>query len=214
MTVGRSPTASTPSIGRDRAASRIAAVDSASSWNRIGNRPIHPRVLEHVAPIGREDQFDAEPLRRVAERPRLVPGGRGQEQHTRHQSKCSCSGFGSAQQYQGSLRNGTAAGRSRASGGGRDARDPRAACASVMIRRRRRVGPMPGSSRPVPTPPREARRPADRDAPSGSASVAASNDSRQAADLVGLEQPRPLGDRAAGSPAEWAPRDRRGPPPR
>ena len=69
-----------------------------------GDRAVHPRVLEHVAPVGPEDQIDADPLRRIAEGARLVARGRGQEEHTGHQSKWSCSGFGSAQQYQGSLR--------------------------------------------------------------------------------------------------------------
>jgi hypothetical protein len=40
------------------------------------NGTVLPRILEHVAPVGREDQLDAEPLGRFTERARLVPGRR------------------------------------------------------------------------------------------------------------------------------------------
>ena len=56
ITVGRSPTARTPSIGLVRAPrSMIVAVDSDSSWNRIGIARSLPGIVEHVAAIGRED---------------------------------------------------------------------------------------------------------------------------------------------------------------
>src|SRR5262249_55192171 len=80
-----------------------------------GNRAVLPRVIEVVAPIGREDELDAKMPRRVAECARLVSGGGGEEKnaavgvHTR----ATCSELGSAQQYQGSFRYGTVA-RSRA----------------------------------------------------------------------------------------------------
>ena len=40
------------------------------------NGAVLPRILEHVAPVGREDQLDAKPFGRFTERARLVPGRR------------------------------------------------------------------------------------------------------------------------------------------
>ena len=40
------------------------------------DRFVAPRIFEHVAAIGGVHQIDAEPLRRFAERARLISGGR------------------------------------------------------------------------------------------------------------------------------------------
>ena len=47
-------------------------------------RLVAPRVVEHVAAIGRVDEIDAEPLRRLAERARLVSGRRRKQQDSGH----------------------------------------------------------------------------------------------------------------------------------
>jgi hypothetical protein len=41
-----------------------------------GYGAVLPRILEHVAPVSREDQLDAKPFGRFAEGARLVPGRR------------------------------------------------------------------------------------------------------------------------------------------
>ena len=86
ITVGRSPTASTPSIGCSTAAlERSPRSTRASSWNRIGSAAVLPRILEHVAAIGGEHQIDAEPFGRLAKRAGLVAGRRREQQHSTHQ---------------------------------------------------------------------------------------------------------------------------------
>ena len=50
-----------------------------------GNRPVPPRILEHVAAIGREHQIDAETLGRLTERARLISGRRGEEKNSWHE---------------------------------------------------------------------------------------------------------------------------------
>ena len=129
---------------RARAAATIAADRAVFVVEPDRNRLVPPRILEHVAPIGREHQLDAEPLGRLAERARLISGRRRQEENARHLSTSQAafstdapqhwhpsiqhpaprtqhrarqiirisSGFGSAQQYHGSFRYGTAVGRS------------------------------------------------------------------------------------------------------
>src|SRR5437899_6390550 len=49
-----------------------------------GNRPIAPRVVEHMAAIGGEHELDAEPVSGVAERARLIAGRGGEKEDTGH----------------------------------------------------------------------------------------------------------------------------------
>ena len=46
-----------------------------------------PGILEHVAPIGREDELDAEPLGGFAEHARLVSGGGGEQKDATHHTR-------------------------------------------------------------------------------------------------------------------------------
>jgi hypothetical protein len=51
-----------------------------------GNRAIAPGIVEHVASIRREYEFDAEAVGGVAEHARLVSGGRGEQEDAFHTS--------------------------------------------------------------------------------------------------------------------------------
>ena len=48
------------------------------------DRPIAPRVVQLVTPVGREDQLDTQPFGRLTERAGLVPGRCRDQQHSRH----------------------------------------------------------------------------------------------------------------------------------
>src|SRR5262245_19986546 len=74
--------------------------------------------------IRRKDEVDAELLRRLTERAGLISGCRRQQENSLHAlsplwpyTSLNCSGLGSAQQYQGSLRNGTGDTSARTSAG-------------------------------------------------------------------------------------------------
>src|SRR5215204_4607445 len=91
-------------------------------------RAVAPRVVQLVAAIRREQQIDPERRGRVVERPQLIAGRMREDQYPCHRYiRATCSVLGSAQQYQGSFRYGTAA---RDSSGGRDGGTmPAASCA-------------------------------------------------------------------------------------
>ena len=78
-----------PSIGREPAASRIAATDAVLVVEPDRNRLVAPRILDHVTAIGGEHQLDAEPLGRLAERARLIPGRRRQQENATHDARDS-----------------------------------------------------------------------------------------------------------------------------
>ena len=77
---------------------------------------IAPRIVEHMAAIGREHQLEAQTLGRFGKDPRLIAGGRADQQNrflpslippphhptSTTYTRANCSSVGSAQQYQGS----------------------------------------------------------------------------------------------------------------
>ncbi len=60
-------------------------------------RTVSPRVVEHVAPVGGQDEIEAQPLRRAIKLAHLITGLRRDQENP-----ASHTGSGSAQQYQGS----------------------------------------------------------------------------------------------------------------
>jgi hypothetical protein len=80
------------------------------------NRLVAPGILNHVAAIGGEHQLHAKTLGSLTKRPRLVPGCRSQKENS--QISLISSGFGSAQQYHGSSKNGTDEAPAAVEGGG------------------------------------------------------------------------------------------------
>jgi hypothetical protein len=83
MTVGRSPTAMTPSNRfaadlEDRRHRRVLVVKPDR------NRLVLPGILDQVTPIGAVDKLHPEPFGRVAERARLISGCRRQYEYALH----------------------------------------------------------------------------------------------------------------------------------
>ena len=73
-----------PSIGLVRARSRIVVDGAILVVEAHRDGGVLPGIVEHVAPIGREDELDAEPLGRFAEHARLISGGGGEEKNAGH----------------------------------------------------------------------------------------------------------------------------------
>ena len=81
ITVGRSPTASTPSTGRCSSAFRTRIDRSPFFVEANRDGAVAPRILELIAAIGRVDELDAETLRRVRKHARLIAGGRREQEY-------------------------------------------------------------------------------------------------------------------------------------
>ena len=215
VTTGRSPTAITPSIGlRPRAVERSPR-PTPRSWNRTGTRG---PATDRRADGSDRSRTPARRRARAAASPndaQLVAGRVGEEQDlaVNVDVQCSvnvdvdcitiratCSAVGSAQQYQGSFRYGTASRVARGARDGTGSPDVR-----VQVRGdRRRTSPRAarsGARRPAPRGRAAARRRAGRDgARRGSATSDRSADPR----------PHVARARAAASPRESAAGSRTG----